>query len=42
MRKFSRRWVPHFLSDAQKVARVEAAKETLRFCMSQKQMILMA
>jgi hypothetical protein len=29
-RTFSRRWVPHSLSDAQKVARVEAAKEMLR------------
>jgi hypothetical protein len=26
MRKFSRRWVPHSLSDAQKVAPIEAAK----------------
>jgi hypothetical protein len=30
MRKFSRRWVPHSLNDAQKIAPVEAAKETLR------------
>jgi hypothetical protein len=30
MKKFSRRWVPHFLSPAQKVARVEASKTTLR------------
>jgi hypothetical protein len=30
MEKFSRRWVPHSLSDAQKVAGVEAAKEMLR------------
>jgi hypothetical protein len=30
MRKFSRRWVPHSLSDAQKIARVEAAKSMLR------------
>jgi hypothetical protein len=30
MRKFSRRWVPHFLSPAQKVARVEASKTILR------------
>jgi hypothetical protein len=30
MRKFSRRWVPHSLSDAQKIARVEAAKDMLR------------
>jgi hypothetical protein len=30
MRKFSRRWVHHSLSDAQKVARVDAAKEMLR------------
>jgi hypothetical protein len=30
MRKFSRRWVPHFLSLAQKVARVEASKTILR------------
>jgi hypothetical protein len=30
MRKFSRRWVPHFLSQAQKVARVEASIEMLR------------
>jgi hypothetical protein len=29
MRKSSRLWVPHSLSDAQKVARVEAAKEML-------------
>jgi hypothetical protein len=30
MRRFSRRWVPHSMSDAQKVARVEAAKEMLK------------
>jgi hypothetical protein len=30
MRKFSRRWVPHFLSPAQNVARVEASKTILR------------
>jgi hypothetical protein len=30
MREFSRCWVLHSLSDAQKVARVEASKETLR------------
>jgi hypothetical protein len=30
MRKFSRRWVPHFLSPAQEVARVEASKTILR------------
>jgi hypothetical protein len=30
MRKFPRRWVPHFLSSAQKVARVEALKTILR------------
>jgi hypothetical protein len=30
MGKFSRRWVPHFLSRAQKVARVEAPKTILR------------
>jgi hypothetical protein len=30
MRKVSRRWVPHFLSPAQKVARVEASKTILR------------
>jgi hypothetical protein len=30
MRQFSRRWVPHSLSDPQNVARVEAAKEMLR------------
>jgi hypothetical protein len=30
MRKFSRRWVPHFLSPAQKVARIEASKTVLR------------
>jgi hypothetical protein len=30
MRKFSRRWVPHFLSPAQKVTRVEASKTVLR------------
>jgi transposase len=32
MRKFSRRWVPHFLSPAQKVARVEASKQYCEFC----------
>jgi hypothetical protein len=42
MRNFSRRWVPHSMSDAQNVARVEAAKETLRICRNQKRMILMA
>jgi hypothetical protein len=30
MRKFSRCWVPHSLSHAQKVARVEASKTILR------------
>jgi hypothetical protein len=30
VRKFSRHWVPHSLSDAQKVARGEAAKEMVR------------
>jgi hypothetical protein len=30
MRQFSRRWIPHSLSDAQKVARVEGAKEMLK------------
>jgi hypothetical protein len=30
MRKFSRHWVLHFLSPAQKAARVEASKITLR------------
>jgi hypothetical protein len=30
MRKFSQRWVPHFLSPAQKFARVEASKTILR------------
>jgi hypothetical protein len=30
IREFSRRWVPHFLNDTQKVARVEAAKERSR------------
>jgi hypothetical protein len=30
MRKFSRSWVPHFLSEAQKAARVKASKEMLR------------
>jgi hypothetical protein len=30
MREFSRRWVPRFLSPAQKVARVEASKTILR------------
>jgi transposase len=30
MRKFSRRWVPHFLSPTQKVAGVEASKTILR------------
>jgi hypothetical protein len=29
MRKVSRRWVPHFLNLAQKVARVEASKTML-------------
>jgi hypothetical protein len=29
MREFSRRWVPYFLSNAQKVAHGEAAKEIL-------------
>jgi hypothetical protein len=29
MRKFSRCWVPHFLSPTQKVARVEASKTIL-------------
>jgi hypothetical protein len=31
MKKFSRRWVPHSLSDVQKVARVEAAKNVKHF-----------
>jgi hypothetical protein len=30
IRQLSRRWVPHFLSPAQKVARVEASKIILR------------
>jgi hypothetical protein len=30
MRKFSRPWVPYFLSPAQKVARVEASKTMFR------------
>jgi transposase len=30
MRKYSRSWVPHFLSPAQKVARVEASKTISR------------
>jgi hypothetical protein len=30
MRKFSRRWVTHFLNPAQKSARVEASKTILR------------
>jgi hypothetical protein len=30
MRKFSRRWGPHFLSPAQKVTRGEASKTILR------------
>jgi hypothetical protein len=30
MRKFSWRWIPHSLSDAQKVGHVGAAKEMLR------------
>jgi histone-lysine N-methyltransferase SETMAR len=30
MRKVSWRWIPHSLSDAQKVARIKAAKEMLR------------
>jgi hypothetical protein len=30
MRKFSRRWVPHSLSSAQKVALIEASNEMLR------------
>jgi hypothetical protein len=42
MRKFSRRWVHYSSSDAQKVARVETAKEVLRICRSQKWMILTA
>jgi hypothetical protein len=29
MKRFSRRWVPHSLSDAQKVAPVEAARKML-------------
>jgi hypothetical protein len=29
MRKFSRGWVPHFLSPTQKVARVEVSKTIL-------------
>jgi hypothetical protein len=29
MRKFARRWVPHFLSEAQKLARVKASKAML-------------
>jgi transposase len=31
MRKFSRCWLPHFLSPAQKVARVEASKQCCEF-----------
>jgi hypothetical protein len=31
MGKFSRRWIPHFLSNDQKVARVEAAKNVKDF-----------
>jgi hypothetical protein len=30
MRKSSRLWVPHFLGEAQKAARVKASKEMLR------------
>jgi hypothetical protein len=30
IKKFSRRWVPHFLSEADKTARVKASKEMLR------------
>jgi hypothetical protein len=30
MRTFSGRWVPHFLSPAQKVARLEASRTILR------------
>jgi hypothetical protein len=30
MTKFSRRWVRHFLSEAQKAARAEVSKEMLR------------
>jgi hypothetical protein len=30
MRKFSRRWLPHFISPGQKVACVEASKTILR------------
>jgi hypothetical protein len=30
MRKFSRRWVPHLLSPAQNIARVEASKTIVR------------
>jgi hypothetical protein len=39
MRKFSRRGLPHSLSDAQKIARAEAAKEMSGIL--QKRMILM-
>jgi hypothetical protein len=36
MRKFPRCWVPHSLSHAQKIARVEAAKEMLRILQESK------
>jgi hypothetical protein len=42
MRKFSRRWLPHPLSDAQKVTSVEAAKEMLRILHESEKKILMA
>jgi hypothetical protein len=36
MRKFSRRWVPHSLTSAQKVARVDASIEMLRILQESK------
>jgi hypothetical protein len=40
MGKFSRRWVPHFLSSGQKVARVEASKKYCEFYKTRNQMTL--
>jgi hypothetical protein len=42
MRQFSRRWVPPSLGDAEKVARVEAAKEMLRILQESETNDLMA
>jgi hypothetical protein len=40
MRKFSRPWVPHFLSPAQKVARVEASEQYCEFYKTRNQITL--